>query len=64
MVKLSFIVNKQGFVKDPTITDSSGDKKLRASVLEAVKKWRFAPKYVNGEVVEAKTSYTIKFALE
>ena len=64
-IKLGFIVDKQGFVKDPEIINVKGPKKLfKMSALRAVLKWRFAPKFVDGQPVDAKATYTIEFKLE
>ncbi len=63
-VRVSFIVDKQGFVKDPEVLDSGGDPKLKVAALDAIEKWRFAPKFENGQPVDAKTTYNLDFKLK
>ena len=36
---------------------------LDATVLEAVKKWRYRPRYKNGKPVEAKTQIVVEFSI-
>ncbi len=62
-VRVSFIVDKNGFVKDPEVVGHEGYKGFRKPAKEVLKKWRFAPKFVDGEPVEAKTTYTMEFVL-
>ncbi len=61
--KVSFTVDKQGFAKDATLIESKGHRKLGDATLKSLKKWRFAPKFENGQPVEAQTTYTMEFRL-
>jgi len=63
-VKLLLTIDKNGFVKDPELLEAKGHKALPKAAMETVLKWRFAPKYENGEPVEAKTTYTMEFRFE
>ncbi len=63
-VRVSFVVDEHGFVKDPEILDSGGYAKFKVAALDAIEKWRFAPKFENGQPVDAKTTYTLDFKLE
>jgi periplasmic protein TonB len=41
----------------------SGPAMLRASALEALKRWKYEPSRLNGEPVEVQMQVTIKFRL-
>lgn len=63
-VRVSFTIDKNGFVKSPEIKDYSGDSIFKKAALDALKKWRFAPKFENGMPVDTVTSYSMEFKLE
>ena len=63
MVKIGFTIDKNGFVKEPEIKDYSGSSKFKKAAIDAVEKWRFAPKYENGNPVDAVSTYTMEFKL-
>jgi len=63
-VRVTFTIDEQGFVEDPMVADSGGDKNFKLAALKAVKDWRFAPKFENGEAVKAEAAYTMEFILE
>ncbi|MCG9728762.1 TonB family protein [Shewanella sp. Isolate13] len=52
--QMSFTIDKMGFVKDVVVIESNGGSKFEAESLIALKQWRYAPKFIDGEAVEAK----------
>lgn len=51
MVLLEFTVDEMGFVKNPKIVESNGGKAFHGPALEAAEKFRYAPRFVDGEAV-------------
>ncbi|MGS0677269.1 energy transducer TonB [Shewanella sp. 0m-4] len=51
---MSFTIDKMGFVKDVVVIESNGGSKFETESLIALKQWRYAPKFIEGEAVEAK----------
>ncbi|MCL1037604.1 TonB family protein [Shewanella submarina] len=58
-VKMSFTVDKMGFVRDPKVIDSKNGNSFEKIALANIKEWRYAPKFENGQPVEAST--TVQF---
>ncbi len=52
-VVMSFSIDTFGFVKDIKVIKSSG-KSFNSVAIEALEKWRYAPKIVDGQTVIAK----------
>tara|TARA_Y100000296_G_scaffold59483_1_gene68682 strand:+ start:1595 stop:2731 length:1137 start_codon:yes stop_codon:yes gene_type:complete len=48
-VKLSYVIDEEGRVKDPVIDDFFGHKAFKRSALSAVKKWKFEPAIKDGQ---------------
>jgi len=61
LVVVQAVIDKDGHVGAPEIV--SGSEMLRATVLDAVKKWNYKPFLLNGEVVEARTTISVIFWL-
>ena len=61
--QISFTVNEMGFVIDPIILDSKGGSNFNKASLEALKKWRYAPKFVDGKAVAAKSSVQLDYTI-
>ncbi len=61
MAQVAFKVDKQGFVTEAEVITVEGGKKFGKAALEAVKKWRYAPKFENGQPVVAKSKVQIDF---
>ncbi|TRX54970.1 energy transducer TonB [Thalassomonas sp. M1454] len=57
-VQLSFNIDENGMVREPKVLKSSS-KIFRKSSLNALKQWRYAPKFENGKAVEA-TGLTVQ----
>lgn len=51
-VRVSFVIDEEGNVKDPIVHDSSGLKSFEKAALKAVKKWKYSPAKLDGEPVE------------
>lgn len=51
MVLLEFTVDEMGFVKNPKIVESKGGRAFHGPALEAARKFRYAPRFVDGEAV-------------
>jgi protein TonB len=59
-VVLNAVIGKDGSVESVKVV--SGHPMLTQAAMEAVKRWRYKPYYLNGEAVEAETEIKIKFA--
>ena len=55
IASVSFVVDAEGFAKDINVTRSKGGKGFGKALKEAVKQWRFAPKFVDGIPVVSET---------
>lgn len=53
---LSFTISESGMVSDPQIAVSSGNKQLDQAAQEALKQWRYAPRFENGKPVKTENS--------
>ena len=58
-------VDKNGFVKDPVAVEVKGHNGFRTASIEAAKRFRYAPRYVDGQPVDTdgvryKFSYTLR----
>lgn len=56
-VRVEFLVDKEGFVRNATITSPLNDLKLEQALLMAINKFRFAPRFMDGSVVESPNQY-------
>jgi TonB family protein len=52
-IQVEFLVDREGFVKNPQLLTSLTDSALSQQVLETIQRFRFAPRFVNGSVVES-----------
>ncbi len=52
-ITVEFRVDREGFVRNPEILTVLDDSRLEQSVLGAIEQFRFAPRFVNGVVVES-----------
>lgn len=63
-VIISTTVDKNGFVKQPRVIEREGSKSFEAAALQAVEKFRYVPRFENGEAVETHdVKYRFSFAL-
>jgi len=63
-VKIGFTVSKSGRVKNAKVIESEGGKNFEKSALAALEKWRYAPKFENGQPIEAYTTTQLDFKVE
>ena len=64
-VDVEFTVDREGIVREPKVTEVNGHDSFADSSIEAVKVWRYAPRFVDGEPVttpNVRTRLTYKFA--
>ncbi len=54
-VVMEFTIDKQGFVVDASVIESNGGKIFHEPALEAIRGFRFAPRFANGEPVATPT---------
>ncbi|UCX04477.1 energy transducer TonB [Shewanella glacialimarina] len=62
-VDMAFIIDKNGFVKSASVLDSKGGKRFEIESLEAIQKWRYAPKFVDGNPVQAEAKVRLDFTI-
>ncbi|OHU87649.1 MULTISPECIES: energy transducer TonB [Pseudoalteromonas] len=62
-VDLEFTVTPEGFVEDITVLDKEHGEMFVKNSIKALKDWRYAPKFVDGEAVSAKTSVRLAFKM-
>jgi TonB family protein len=60
-VVLDAVIGANGTLRNVRLVSSPS--MLDATVLEAVKKWRYRPRYENGKPVEAKTQIVVEFSI-
>ncbi|WP_338589439.1 energy transducer TonB [Shewanella khirikhana] len=62
--EISFTVDEMGIVRDPKVLDSEGGKGFEKASMEALKAWRYAPKFEDGKPVKAESSVRLDFRVE
>lgn len=62
-VKVAFTITEQGRVRDPVVVKSRPRKLFDRSALEAINKWQFQPKLIDGQPVTARATQIIEFKL-
>lgn len=62
-VKVSFTITEQGRIENPAIVSSRPRQIFDQAALEAIAKWRFRPKMVNGKPVQTNAIQEIRFTL-
>ena len=62
-VQIDFVIDKMGFVTQPSVADTSDGNRFVKESLIAIKKWRYAPKFENGEPVEANARAQLDFKM-
>lgn len=63
VVTVSFIITKDGQVRDPIVVSAKPENIFDSAALTAVLKWKFKPKYVDGQAVERQATQEITFKL-
>jgi TonB family protein len=64
VVTMEFTIDTDGFAKNINVAKSEGGKRFEEASINAIKKWRFAPKFENGHPVEADVKYTMEYKIE
>lgn len=62
-VKIEFTVTPSGTVSGPSVVSASPSGIFDSAALDAIMRWRFKPKMVNGQAVAQRAVQTIKFTL-
>ena len=63
-VQVEFTITKDGRVLDPVVVDSDPRGVFDRSALQAIIRWKFRPRYVDGEAITRRASQVIDFRLE
>ena len=50
-LRVAFTVDREGFVRDPVVIGNVDNEILKTHLLHAVRKFRFAPRFVDGDAV-------------
>ncbi len=63
-VLLEFVIDKEGFVKEPKVLKLRGSHQFSEAALEAIQNWRYAPRFENGVALDTPgVKYLMKFRL-
>ncbi|MDP7593219.1 MAG: energy transducer TonB [Litorilituus sp.] len=62
-VKVGFTISDTGTVKNAEIIESEGGDSFKRSTLTALEKWRYAPKFENGQPIEAYSTVQLDFEM-
>lgn len=62
-VKIAFTIQGDGSVSDPQILDAKPSRIFNRAALNAIKKWKFKPRMVDGKPVARKAEQVIEFSL-
>ena len=62
-VDLDFVVTKDGTTRDARVTAAEPEDTFDRAALDAVKRWRYEPRVVNGAVVEQRVATRLRFRL-
>ena len=62
-VTVEFTITKTGTVSDATVIDAKPSNIFNRAALEAIRKWKFKPKIVEGRAVEQRARQTLQFKL-
>lgn len=63
VVTVSFTITKDGQVRDPVVISAKPENIFDSAALSAVLKWKFKPKFVDGQAVERRATQEIEFKL-
>ncbi len=56
-VKVHFTVNHEGYAVDPVISEDLGNNKLNGELINTIKQFRFAPRFLEGKAVDSPGQY-------
>lgn len=63
-VKVEFTITEQGTVKDAEVIDAQPSNIFNRSALQAIKRWKFRAKIIDGVAVEQRVVQTLTFTLK
>ncbi|MDD9889722.1 MAG: hypothetical protein OXU30_05195 [Gammaproteobacteria bacterium] len=58
-IRVEFLVDSQGFVRNPSVATELGDDSLEKIVLDSISRFRFAPRFVDGKVVASPDQFYV-----
>ena len=58
---VSIEIDKKGHASDPTLVQSSGDKKYDHDAMNIVREWQYAPSVCKGKPVEVRLEVTVQY---
>ena len=58
-IRVEFVVDREGFVREPQIQTDIDEAELRQAVIEAIAQFRFAPRFIDGSFVESPNQYFV-----
>lgn len=64
IVVMEFEVTPSGFVDNITVVDSEGGTAFEREAVKAMKKWRYAPKFENGQAIAATSRVQLDFKIK
>ncbi len=62
-VDLEFVVTKDGATRDPVVRGAEPEGVFDRAAMDAVKRWRYVPRVVNGAIVEQRVEARLRFQL-
>lgn len=63
-VRLEFVINPDGTVADPSVTEAEPPRIFNTSAMRAILRWKFKPRIVDGKPVSRRGAQVIEFKLE
>jgi protein TonB len=63
-VKVEFTITETGAVKDALVVESQPGDIFNSSALDAIRKWKFKPKIIDGETFEQRAVQILQFKLK
>jgi len=57
LIRVEFLVDSQGFVRNPSVSTELNDSDLEQVVLESISQFRFAPRFIDGRVVASPSQF-------
>ena len=63
-VRVEFTINPDGSVRDPIVVNSQPARIFDRPAIQAVLRWKFKPRFVDGEAIARRAVQVIDFRLE
>jgi periplasmic protein TonB len=61
VVSIAYTVDEQGNVVDPQVVSADPPRVFDEAALDAIRKWRYRPKLVNGATAASRQRFTFRF---